>query len=338
MPESLLNMEAEPTTAPPPTAPEGQAAPDENAPVSGELLQGAQAGETNADQPAANDSTAEQSKDSTPEGQGNDWAAIRTRIAAGDEKILNRLSRYSTLDDFIKAGIEAQNKIGGAKAAKVPGPDATPEELAAYRKENGIPDSPKDYKIELPDDIVLGEADKPIADAFLEVAHKHNLPPAVANDIIAHQLKLQEEFVQEQEQADAKDRAVAEDTLGSNDMWGSESRANVNLIKNMLASAPEGVAENLMNARLADGKLLGNDINTLRWLCNTARTLEPYATVTPAAGKTAGETVAGRIAEIEAEMAKGYDGPYHKGPQAASMQAEYRNLLELRNKAERVGR
>lgn len=143
-------------------------------------------------------------------------------------------------------------------------------------------------------------------------------------------------MIQAQEQADAKARAVAEETLGSDELWGSETRANINMINNLLSNAPEGVSEKLMNARLGDGTLLGNDVNTLRWLCNTARTIDPYVTVTPAAGKTAGETVAGRIAAIEAEMAKGYDGPYHKGPNAAAMQEEYGKLMELTLKANKV--
>lgn len=332
MPETLLNTEA------PPEAPATEAPATNDAPVSGELLDGAKLGDVNETTAPANDAGTEQPKDAAPENQGNDWAAIRTRVAGGDEKVLNRLSRYSTLEDFVKAGIEAQNKIGSAKAAKVPGADATPEELKAYREENGIPESPKDYKIELPDNIVLGDADKPVAEAFLEVAHKHNLPPAVANDIIAHQLKLQEEMQQAQEAEDTKSRAVAEETLMSDGVWGSEAKLNINMINHMLAGAPEGVADQLMNARLGDGNLLGNDVNTLRWLSNVARTLNPYATVVPAAGKTSGETVAARMAELEAEQAKGYDGPYHKGPESAAMQAEYGKLLELQLKAQKTAR
>lgn len=334
MAETLLNSSESPPEAP--AAPATNEATD--APVSGELLDGATLGDVNETTAPANDATTEQPENATPENQGNDWAAIRTRVANGDEKILNVLSRYSTLEDYVKSGIELRNKLGSAKAAKVPGPDATPEELKAYRDENGIPESPKDYKIELPDNIVLGDADKPVAEAFLEVAHKHNLPPAVANDIIAHQLKLQEEMMQAQEAEDDKARVVAEETLMSDDVWGSETRLNINMIKNMLASAPEGVGDDLMAARLGSGKRLGDDVNTLRWLSNVARTINPYATVVPAAGKTSGETVAARMAELEKEMAKGYDGPYHKGPNAAAWQAEYGNLVELQQKAQKLAR
>ena len=265
-----------------------------------------------------------------PKPDGNDWAAVRTRIANGDEKVLNRLSRYGTLDEAIKAGVEAQNKIaaGMAKGAKVPTSESTEAEIKAYREANGVPDTPKDYKIELPDGFVLGEADQPVADAFVEVAHKHNLPPAAVNEIIAKQLEYQNSVMAEQQQADDKQKVFAEETLMSDEVWGSEAPANINMINQMLSSAPSGVKEQLMSARLTDGTLLGNDVNTLRWLSTTARTLNPYATVTPNAGQSSAETVSNELAKLNTMMGD-KTSEYWKGPNADTNQKKYRDLIAM---------
>ena len=282
---------------------------------------------------AAPTDTGEVLPDSAP-ATGDDWASVRTRIANGDEKILNRLSRYSTADDALKAGLEAQNKIAAGlnKAAKVPGADSTEAEVKAYREANGIPDTAKGYNIELPDGVVLGEEDQPVADAFVEVAHKHNLPPAVVNDIIANQMKLQNAQQADQAAADEKQRVVAEETLTDDKVWGSESKLNINMINQMLVSAPKGVKDQIMGARLADGTMLGNDVDALRWLANTARTLNPYATVTPGAGQSSADSVAGEISKLNTMMGD-KTSEYWKGPSADKNQARYRDLVNMQNLA-----
>lgn len=335
MSETLLDSSGD-TGTPPATA-----APEPTPAVTGETttnptgeLNG-QTGDTAVTPPAS----ADVSKDTTSDGQsadepqGDDWAAMRTRIANGDDKLLNILSRYSTVEDAIRGGVEAKRKLGERAAPKVPDANSSPEEIKQYREQLGIPENAKDYKVELPDDMVLGEMDKPVADAFLEVAHKHNLPPGAVNDIIAHQLKFQEQMQQEQEEADAASRVKAEETLMSKEVWGSETKLNINMIRNMFSGAPDGVGENLMGARLADGTLLGNNVNVLRWLSNTARELNPYATVTPSAGQTNAEAVADRLASLEKLMGD-HNSEYWKGPKADAMQEEYRKLYEIKEKGD----
>lgn len=327
------------TGAPPATAaPDTTAAPAlDTTPSTVEGEANGQTGDTTITPAASADvsenTTTEQSGQPDAEPQGNDWAAMRTRIANGDEKLLNILSQYSTVEDAIKGGVEAKRRLSQRAAPKIPDANSSPEEIKQYREQLGIPENPKDYKVELPDNMVLGEMDKPVADAFLEVAHKHNIPPSAVNDIIASQLKFQEQAQQEQEEADAASRVKAEETLSSDEVWGSETKLNVNMIRNMLSGAPDGVGENLMGARLADGTLLGNNVNVLRWLSNTARTLNPYATVTPNAGQTSSEAVADRLASLEKLMGD-HGSEYWKGPNADKLQNEYRNLLDMKLKAE----
>ena len=253
-----------------------------------------------------------------------DWAAARTRIANGDDKVLQRLNRYSTQDEFIKAGLEAQNKIGAIKVRAPLTKDSTPEEISSYRKANDIPEAARDYKISMPDGLVLGEQDKEIAGKFLEIAHKHNIPTAVANDIIAGQMKIQAEMLAAQQATDNLGLQEAQSSLASPEVWGSEVKLNLNLINGMLDLAPAGVKGQLLGARLADGSLLGNNVDTLKWLSTLAREMNPYATVTPSGSGNA-QAVDEEMADLQKLMGD-RKSDYWVGPHAATKQARFRAL------------
>lgn len=309
VPDAKADLNNTPTTNEPPA---GDDAPVTNDPPSGDPKP---SGDTN---------------DSTP--APSDWATIRTKVANGDEKILNRLSRYSTLEEALRAGVEAQNKIGSMKKQPTLSADSTPEEIAEYRKVNGIPDSPDGYEINLGDGLVLGEADRPVADEFLRVAHEHNLPPKAVNAIIARHLQLQDQAIKAQEEQDINDRTATTAALTSADMWGSEARLNATIVHGMLEQAPPGIRDGLLQSRLPNGKLLGNDVEAMQWLASQARAINPYATVTPAPGLDAAGTVDAEIAAIEAKMGT---PEYYKNE---AMQARYRDLITLRDKNRSVNR
>ena len=265
--------------------------------------------------------------ENVPAAGGEDWATIRARVAGEDDKVLARLSRYSTLDEYIKAGIEAQNKLGERVPDKAPPKDASEEVKAAYRAANNLPATPKDYKVELPDGLILGEADQPVADRFLEIAHAHNIPPAAANEIIAGQLALQEEYIKQQEAADTETREATRALLTSSDMWGSEATANLNQINNLLDNSPPGTKEQLMGARLADGSLLGNNADALRWLSTIARQVNPTATIVPSNGRTALVSAKEEMASLEKLMGD-RSSDYWVGPSSSLKQQRYLELVD----------
>lgn len=275
------------------------------------------------DEKAANANAATESGE-----QPIDWAAIRTKIAGGDEKVLNRLSRYGTLEEAIKSGLEARSKLDGLRPTQALTAESTPEEIAAYRKANGVPETAEGYEISLPDGLVLGEQDKPIADAFKEIAHKHNLKPDLVNEIVGWNLKMQEQMMND---LNAADTAMSNETtarLKSNDGWGSEYEKNTNTITALLNQGPPGMKEQLFGARLADGSLLGNNLDALRFLDSVARKVLPLATVTPTYGQTQLETARAELASLQKEMGD-HNGPYWKGAQAAGKQARALELNEM---------
>jgi len=260
------------------------------------------------------------------------WEAERLKIADGDEKLLKRLERYGTRDDALKAGIEAQNKIGSVKAKGKPDKDSSEGEVIDYREANDIPKTPTDYKMDLETGLVLGDGDLPAVEEFQKLAHELNLSNKEVSAIVNAQIRQKEEFLENQNREDAEAELNAREELTSEDVWGGELKKNLNMINAFLDTAPPGVKEGLWTARLEDGTPVASNPTMLRWLNNVARQLNPLGTVVPQAGASAIDTVENEIESINKEMGKGKEGPYYKGSGAVKMQNRYRELLEMQEK------
>jgi hypothetical protein len=256
----------------------------------------------------------------------DDW---REQYAGQDEKLLKRLQRYASPKAALDALVSAQDKIrSGALKAVLPD-NPSEEQLKQWREENGIPEKPSEYDVNLPDGLVIGEQDKPLVDGFLEAAHKAHMQPAQVKQALSWYFSEQERLINEVAQRDNEARQAAEDELRQE--WGGEFRQNINLVSGLLDGAPAGVKENLMNARLADGSLLGNNPQVLRYLTGLSRELNPMGTVVPGAGVNSVSAIESEIAGLEKRM--GDDrANYFKDEKA---QARYRELITARDRFKR---
>lgn len=259
----------------------------------------------------------------------DDWAAVRTRIAKGDEKLEKRLARYTSVDSMAEALIAAQNKIASGSLRSVLPSDATPEQLAEWRAENGIPEAPEAYDVALPDGLVIGEEDKPIVDEYLKAAHAANLTPQQVKTNLAWYFEQQEKQIEIQNQSDYNAKESGEEVL--REVWGTEAKLNKNLVKGLIASAPGDVPDQILGARLADGTPLGSHPDTLRWLADIARQINPVATVVPGAGTNAAQAIETELAGLQEQM-KDKTSNYWKGPTAEKLQQRYRDLITVQNK------
>lgn len=252
----------------------------------------------------------------------DDW---REQLAGGDEAFLKQLKRYASPANYAKAGFEAQQRIRSG-AAKEPLPEnASPEQLTAWRKENGIPEAPDGYKIEPGDGLVFGEADKPMLQAFAKFAHERNWTPQQVNQGAAFVAQLGEQQRAAMDQQDRAFRGEAQDTLQQE--WGREFRPNLQNLRNMVDRYGEpGVADALMGARGADGKLIGDNPAFLRLMNTLAREINPLGTVVPAGTQDGGKAASEELAALRAEMGDHSSG-YWRGPEAQAKQARYRELL-----------
>lgn len=264
--------------------------------------------------------------DSTPKAWGETW---RQELAGTDDKAIKQLERFASPKALWESYQAAYQKIRSGEL-KAPLPDnATAEQLAAFRQERGIPEKPEGYLEKLPDGLVIGEIDKPIFESFVKELHAVNADPKVAHAAVAWYNKFQEEQAAKTAESDAGHRTETEDALRAE--WGADYRANVNHLKAFLESAPEGIADQIANARDSEGRALLNSPAVTRWLVQMAREINPSHTIVPGTGGNQAATIETEILSIQKLMGN-QNSEYWKGPGAEKMQARYRDLLDAQER------
>ena len=289
-------------------------------------------GDQSAASGASGDASGDAAASSKSEGHvwPDDW---RERMVShvADEAIrtkeLKQLQRYGSPEEVHKKARSLEQRLSSGELKTALPKDASPEMLASWRKENGIPEMPTGYDLDLGQGVKFSPTDKPAVDEFLKKAHETNQTP----EQVKASLKAFHGYIElqkaEQFTKDTTIRQESEEILRED--WGPEFKRNVNLINNLVASNgdPEFV-ENFWNARLADGTPIGSSPAMLKMLLNLALVDNPAGTVVPNGGGNIQQSIDTEIASIETAMRKDRNA-YNKDEK---MQARYRDLLEAREK------
>lgn len=256
-----------------------------------------------------------------------DWPSDWTlKAAKGDEKVAKQLGRYASPVAMAEALIAAQNRIRSGDLKSALPKDPKPEELAQWRKDNGIPETHDKYDLKFDSGLVIGKEDRPVIDGFLKSAHVANMAPGQVKGAIEWYYAEQERQTEARVQRDEQERIKCLDAL--NGEWGTNFRPNVNAIEGVLQKFPEDVRDLMKGARLADGTGMFNHPSVMRTFAAVALELNPAMTLVPNTGGDSMKNVEGRIKEIEGVMAKDRKA-YNKDEK---MQEEYRTLLGARQK------
>jgi hypothetical protein len=254
----------------------------------------------------------------------DDW---RDRLSSGDEKLRARLDRFADPAAILKSMQAAEQKIRSGEYKKgQPGKDATADEIAAWKAENGIPDSWEGYEVDLGNGVVFGDEDKLTVDTIRQFAHENSMPPAEAKKLLGlyDQIKQREaDALHDREEAH---RAATQDDLRAE--WGGDYRRNINIIGGLFESAPEGFKDAFAQARMADGTLLGDNAECMKFLAGLARELNPMATVVPGSAATAAKSIDEELASIDAERRKDHSA-FMKNE---SLRKRERELLDAQTK------
>lgn len=259
-----------------------------------------------------------------------DW---RGKLAGDDAKQKTQLERFASPADIYKSYRALQQKLSSGELKSTLPKDQTPEALSAWRKENGIPEKPEEYDLNLDNGLVVGEQDKPLVGEFINEMHAANASPTAVKSALSAYYKIVAKQQQEVQQADAEFRDSSETTL--RDEWGGDFRRNVNMVAGLLAGAPEDVRLKISAGRTPEGRKLGDDPGVMRWLANLSREVNPAATVVPGAGSNVGAQIDDEIASITKAMGDS-NSEYWKGPKPdgkeTKMQIRYRELVTARDK------
>lgn len=250
-----------------------------------------------------------------------DW---RDQVAKDDKSVKNILGRFATPADAIQSAIDIRKKISAGEI-KMPLPkDAKPEDIAKWRTENGIPESPDKYELKLRDGLSIGKDDKPIIDGFLKAMHDKNTHPDVASAAVDWYYGEIERQTEARAVADKAKASEAQEVL--REEWGPEYRTNLNVVENLLSTMPKDVADDFKYGRLANGTPIMASPAAIKWLLNMNLQLNPHSKVV---GNTAGNPASAiddQIAAIEKTMRtdrKAYD-------KDEKMQARLRDLYTAR--------
>jgi len=271
---------------------------------------------------------------------GEDWRSkFAEHVAAGDKKAaereMKRLERIADPAAVYGMYRELEAKFSQGGLTKIPGKDAPPEEIKAFQKAIGVPENAKDYveNLSLPNGITIGDQDKKIAGDFAEAMHKAGAPQSVMNEAYAWYLKNEESRAAAIDQQDDDNKTQSLQAL--KEEWGPAFKRNTNAISSLFAYAPGGsdlendgsLFNRLLGGRLADGRIIGDDPDMVKFLVAIAKEVNPVATVVESADGS-GKGLDDEIKEIENLMRsdrRAYDKDTKK-------QSRYLELLEARGK------
>lgn len=257
-----------------------------------------------------------------------DWPENWVKLASNnDEKVEKMLGRYSSPKALAEAHIALRKRMDSGEFVQKLGKDAKPEEIAKWRKDNGIPEKPDGYELKFDSGLVIGKEDMPIIDSFRKVAHEHNLDPNAVKATIEWYYGAQEQAVEARAAQDEQERQETIDLMSGE--WGAAVKDERRGIEQVLSLFPESVRETLKAARLPDGRGVFNNIDVIRGFSALAHELYPEGVTVPGAvGADRAKGVNDRIAEIEGVMKKNR-AAYNKDEK---MQTEYRTLIEARER------
>lgn len=258
-------------------------------------------------------------------GWGDDW---RQKLAAGSTdpaKELKRLERFTEPTEIYKSFRSLESRVSSGELKSPLPKDARPEEVAKWRAENGIPEKPEGYKVNMPAGKQPPKEDDAFLKSFLKNAHDSNFSQGHVDAALATfyaEVDRQQGAITEAEKlAEQK----TEDQLRQE--WGGDYRVNKTMAEALLARAPAGFRDRFMNGYLADHTPIKASAEAWKWLVQMEREINPAATVLPGAGGDLGKTIATELADLKTMMGN-QNSEYWKGPKAEAHQARYRELLE----------
>lgn len=142
------------------------------------------------------------------------------------------LSKYRSVADLAQAHHSLQTLLGKKANAIIPiNEKSTPEEIAAYRKALGVPEKPEEYKLKpekLPEGVGWNDDN---GKALAALAHKHNITPAAAKEIVQYMLdgrskEAQESVLQTQQRVQQEH---AKNVGALQDLWKGDFEKNITL-------------------------------------------------------------------------------------------------------------
>ena len=182
---------------------------------------------TNAEAPSASETPATPTQQGYVNPDGTFAEGWANNLPEDSAAYKDTLSKYKSVPDMAKALANANALIG--KKLGVPNEKSSPEEVAAFRRSLGVPDSIDEYKF-APDALPEGMTwDDNNVKNYAEIAHKHNIPPLAMKALVTEHAKMEHFKMQGMQAQIEKQHVEAVNTLKKE--WGGEFEKNIGLAK-----------------------------------------------------------------------------------------------------------
>jgi hypothetical protein len=174
---------------------------------------------------------------------------------AGFERLATKAALAKDEATLFRTMDDALGLVGKKAAPGYPKEGATPDDVAAYRREAGVPDTPQAYALKpdkLPEGLEWSDQD---AQAYAEVFHKHHIPQAAAQELVNRHLEAIGNMANEGKdrimQRIGKFAEASEQTFQKE--WGTEydSRLEANRAFVQTRFSPDELADPVIQAALS---------------------------------------------------------------------------------------
>lgn len=250
---------------------------------------------------------------------GQDWRASLPEPIRGSATLDKFLNAEKT---GLDAGKMAESYINLEKAhsaklegmIKVPGADAKPEEVAAWRKAVGVPDSVDGYKVELPEALQGTVSDEDLSH-FLPIFHASGATPAQVQQIMtgyAQYAKTVQANLLQSNQADFAE-------------WKGKSGATYEHDTALALQALERFGTDDMKAMVRGAKLEDLNIGIVKTFAAIGRVLEEQGAIQVGTAATGFSKEAAQARAHEIASNKEFVAGKH--PEQAKLQSEYTRIM-----------
>lgn len=285
--------------------------------------------ETQADKGAEGDSDAKKDADGSDDKAGKDADKDWRKALAGDnEKDLETLKRFPDVKSLWNSYKELRARVSDGTLRTKPPENATDEQMAEWRTENGIPETPEGYLDKITEGLVIGDDVKEGLGDHLQAMHEMNVPPEIVAKGIENLIASQE--ADRAMLAELDQRKVNDAALQLHEEWGDKYSENVQGMYNLIDTFfPEDVRDLLKHGRLGDdeGTPLFGHPEVIRAFASLEKVVNPMGTRTTVIGSDALGSIEAEIKQIEDnEMGK---KTWYKDD---ARQARYRELVNLRDR------
>ena len=200
---------------------------------------------------------------------GEGAAAPDWREAIVEPRLREFAGRFAGPGDAVKAAFEMRQKL--SNAVVVPGEGASADDIAAFRRRLGVPDSPDGYAFHAPDGAGPNDADRAFQAEIARLFHAAGVTAAQAEQMTAGWNRLAEASREARQAADIGALEAAESELRR--QWGAEFERNRALAARAVARFHRGDPNELLDLALEGGRVLGSLPSFVRFAASVGHAL-----------------------------------------------------------------